>query len=270
MKNILVPIDFSENARNALAYAIELAGRFQGNILLLHAYRVPTKTGVFASFEEAVLEEIKPEMREWEDWTRERLAQGSSVTSFLVRDDVEHAVSAMAGRQAIDLIVMGTQGASGIREVFLGSNTSAVLNFAALPLLAVPEGCKNCPLKTIVFAVDDLEIASSESIQPLIKLARGLQSRILIYHLEKEEDTGVDPALESLLEGIGHSFHFEPGGGDVNERINQFVRQWNGDLLVMLRRRKGFFQRLFQGSVTTKEVFNSPVPLLVLIEKGAG
>ncbi|MFZ2899419.1 MAG: universal stress protein [Saprospiraceae bacterium] len=270
MKNILVPIDFSENARNALAYAIDLAGRFQGKIFLLHAYRVPTKTGVFASFEEQILGEIRPEMKEWEDWTRERLGEGSSVTSFLVRDDVEHAVSALAGKQAIDLIVMGTQGASGIREVFLGSNTSAVLNYAALPLLAVPEGCKNCPLKTIVFAVDDLDIVSSEALQPLIKLGRGLPARILVYHLEEEEDTGVDPALEALLEGIDHSFHFEPGGGDVNERINQFARQYKGDLLVMLRRQKGFFQRLFQGSVTTKEVFNSPVPLLVLIEKGAG
>src|SRR5690606_37930994 len=108
-------------------------------------------------------------------------------TSFLVRDDVEHAVASVAGRQAIDLIVMGTQGASGIREVFLGSNTSAVLNFAALPLLAVPEGCKNCPLKTIVFAVDDLDIPFAESLQPLIKLARGVKARILVYHLEKDE-----------------------------------------------------------------------------------
>lgn len=270
MRNILVPIDFSENARNALAYAIDLAGRFQSDIFLLHAYRVPTKTGVFASFEDQVLEEVKPEMKEWESWTRERLGEGSSVTSFLVRDDVEHAVASVAGRQAIDLIVMGTQGASGIREVFLGSNTSAVLNFAALPLLAVPEGCKNCPLKTIVFAVDDLDIPFAESLQPLIKLARGVKARILVYHLEKDEDTGVDPALEALLEGIDHSFHFEPGGGDVNERINQFVGQYKGDLLVMLRRKKGFFQRLFQGSVTAREVFNSPVPLLVLIEKGAG
>lgn len=269
MKNILVPVDFSENARNALAYAIDLAGHLQSNIFLLHAYRVPSSTGVFASFEDHVLEDIKPQMKEWEDWTRERLGKGSSVSSFLVRDAVERAVSSVAGRQAVDLIVMGTQGASGIKEVFLGSNTSAVLNYAALPLLAVPEGCKNCPVKTIVFAVDNLDIASSDALQPLVGLAKNLKARILVFHLEQEENTSVDPAIEALLEGIDHAFHFEPGGGNVNERINQFARRYKGDLVVMLRRKKGFFQRLFQGSVTTKEVFSSSVPLLVLIEKGA-
>lgn len=271
MKNLLVPVDFSENARNALAFAIEIANRFGSNVHLLHAYRVPSKAGMFISVEQHLLEEIRPDMEAWETWVRERLVHGASVSSTLLRDDIVHAIFSVSEQRAIDLIVMGTQGASGLKEVFIGSNTGAVMTQVSVPLLAIPGKFEFRPMRTIVFAVDDLDISSLQVVAPLTRLAKGFEGRVLVYHMEKEgSDAGVDPSVEIFLDGVDHSFHYEIDSKELNQSINAFVRDYKADLLCMMRRPKGYFERFFQGSETLREVFNSPVPLLVLTEKGAG
>jgi len=63
---------------------------------------------------------------------------------------------------------------------------------------------------------------------------------------------------------VEHSFHYELDRDEVNESINSFVKDSAADLLCMLRRPRGFMEEVFHVSATTKEVFDSPVPLLVL------
>jgi nucleotide-binding universal stress UspA family protein len=264
MKKILVPTDFSDNARNALAHAIEIANLFGGQIHLLHAYRMPSRAGMFKSVESYMLDEIRPQMQDWEEWTKERLTGGGEVGHTILRDDFIHAVSAVASKQAIDLIVMGTQGASGIKEVFLGSNTGMILKHCRLPLLAIPSGFAFRPIRTIVLAIDDQDISSRQVLVPLSGLAKALQSKVLVYHVEKEEDAGIDPSVSQFLEDLEFSLHYESDTSDFNKKLNAFVHDQQADLLCMVRRPKWIFERLFGGSVTLKTVFNSPVPLLVL------
>lgn len=265
MKNILVPVDFSENSRNAVSYAVEIATRFRSHIHLLHTYRVPAKTGAFISLDQYILDDVRPDMQRLEEWVGER----APVSSGILRDTLPHAVAILSAQMSTRLIVMGTQGASGLKEIFIGSNTAAVLNQSAVPMLVIPAGFEFRPIRTIVFAVDDFDISSLQVVAPLTRLAKGMQSRVLVYHLNEEgSDSGVDPSVDIFLDGVEHSFHFETeAGAGLNERINAFVRESQADLLCMVRRPRGFFERLFRGSVTRKEVFHSPVPLLVLMER---
>jgi nucleotide-binding universal stress UspA family protein len=268
MKNILVPTDFSENARNALAYAIEIANQFGGNIHLLHTYSVPSRAGRFISVEQYILDDIRPEMENWKQWVRERLKNGDAVSSSILRDNVVHAVSRLAEKEEIDLIVMGTQGASGLKEVFIGSTTAAVMQEAGIPLLAIPCNREYRPIKTIVLAMDDQEISSRQVLAPLTSLASGVNARVLVYHLaDTEEPVGIDPSVGVFLSGIEHTLHYEMNGKDLKEGITSFVRDNNADLLCLIRRPQGFFERFFRSSITRMSVFSCQEPLLILIEK---
>lgn len=267
MKNLLVPTDFSENARYALEYAVEIANRVGCHIHLLHTYKVPAKAGMFLSVDQYVLEDLRPDMEKWEGMVRERLDHGASIASSIQRDNTVHAIAQRAEKEAIDLIVMGTQGASGLKEVFLGSTTGAVLQQVSIPLLAIPGGFQFRPVKNIVLAVDDLDISSPQVLAPLTRLAKSFKARVLVYHLENEADAGIDPSVDIFLDEVDHSFHFEMKHKELNECINNFVHDQQADMLCMIKRPKGFFERFFRGSVTRKKVFNSPVPLLVLTEK---
>lgn len=268
MKKLLVPTDFSENARNALAYAIEIANLFGSHIHLLHTYKLPRKAGMFISVDRYVLEEIRPDMKLWEDWAEKKLRNGASVSSSIIRDHTVRTIAHTAEEEEIDLIVMGTQGASGLKEVFMGSTTGAVLQQVSIPLLAIPSDFGFQPIRTIVLAVDDLDISSHQVVAPLTRLARSFEARVMVYHLEKElEDTGVDPSVDIFLDGVDHSFHFELERKELNRSINGFVEENKADLLCLIRRPRGFIEGFFRTSVTRKKVFSSPVPLLVLLEK---
>ncbi|MBK7409894.1 MAG: universal stress protein [Saprospirales bacterium] len=268
MKNLLVPVDFSENARNALAYAVEIANLFGSHIHLLHTYKVPGKAGMFISVEQYVLEDIRPDMEKWENWARENLRHGATISSAILRDNTVHAIVQLTGQENVDLIVMGTQGASGLKEVFLGSTTGAVLQQTSVSLLAIPVGFTFRPVHTVVLAVDDLDVSSHQVVAPLTRLAKRFKARVLVYHLEtKPEDAGIDPSVDIFLDGVDHSFHYELKRGELNEEINAFVHDHEADMLCLIRRPRGFFERFFRSSVTQKKVFQSPVPLLVLMER---
>ncbi len=75
---------------------------------------------------------------------------------------------------------------------------------------------------------------------------------------------GYDPGIDISLEEVPHTFHKFSGSNEVNEIVNLFVSEENADMICMIRRGRGFWENLFHKSVTRKEIFNSPVPLLVL------
>lgn len=144
---------------------------------------------------------------------------------------------------------MGQQGGGGDQEVL------QVL--AAFPFR---------PLENIVLALDDQPLPSRDVFAPLQQLAAEYKAKINIFHHRTEEgEAGVDRTVERYLGGLDVSFHEVAGGTNVHGRINIFVKETGADLLCMVRRKRGFFEGIFKGSATLKQVYNSPVPLLVLI-----
>lgn len=290
MKNILIPTDFSSNAAKAVEYALPLANRLGARITLLHTYTVPSRTGMFISVEPYIVEDAERSAREITNWLQPRLQNGASVEVQIVRGETASTIAALAEEGEIDLILMGTQGASGLAEVFLGSVTQAVLRRTKKPVLAVPAGLpfEEQP-QAFVLAVDDEELDGSGFddfeagddmggglnaddtagvLRPLVDLAKVFDASVRVFHLEqKQGDAGIDPALDRLLSAVKHSFHYELEATeniDIKERIDQFVRESGASLLCMIRRERGFLERLLEGSHTTREVFSSPTPLLIL------
>ncbi len=265
MKNILVPTDFSDNAFNALSFAIAIANRSGSHITLLYAYQVYRPTGALVSVERYIREDADSDMDQLLDKARAQLMNGATIEGVAIKGKTIESLAKKADHGGFDLIVMGTQGATGLKGVFMGSTTNGVIRSAKTPVLAIPSGCKFMAFRHIALAMDSRELGKDISLQPLIDLVKAYETKLSIYHkTEGEDDQGVDPALAYWLDGVEYAHHFDFSDDNINESIGSFLEDYDVDLLCMIHHKRGFLEGLFHQSVTRKEAFTTDLPLLVL------
>lgn len=265
MKKILVPTDFSKNAYNALNFAIAFANEFGSEIALIHTFKLYSSTGMFISVESYMEEDARKDLAEMIRETVPQLKQGASIKHKLYRGDAAPVIASVADKEGYDLIIMGTQGASGLKEIFTGSTTNGVIKASKTPLLMIPEGFEYRPLKKAVFAIDQDEISDAAVVKPLLKIARTFQSKIHVFHQDTgERDAGIKARIKEFLDPAEATYHFSLDEEHITDSIDNFVADTEADLLCMIRRKRSFLENIFHQSVTTEEAFHSQVPLLVL------
>jgi nucleotide-binding universal stress UspA family protein len=267
MKKILIPVDFSRNSQNAVEYAIQLfrASREEVQFTFLNAYKVYSSTGMFISVEKYMQEDAEEEMRLLMSHLQKDLPDHIRLEAKCVRGDVIPTICHIADEQDYDLILMGTKGASGLKEVFLGSVASGVIKQAETPVLVVPGEERFQAPERILFAIDGRGLSGAHVTKALAQIARAHSAEVFILHIaEPDEAPGkVDPVNDLFLDDISYTFVQFPGE-DVNAAINACVHTENAQMLCMVRRKRSFLEKIFHTSTTAKEVFNSPVPFLVL------
>jgi nucleotide-binding universal stress UspA family protein len=140
-KRILCPVDFSETARAAMETAIELAGKFDGELLLVHAYPIPGYTFPDGSAVASarMLQELADEAaRHLAEWGE--LASKAGAKKVLVETavgDPAGEIVRLAQERKVDLVVMGTHGRTGIEHALMGSIAERVVRRAKCPVLTV-------------------------------------------------------------------------------------------------------------------------------------
>ena len=141
MKKILVPTDFSPIALNALHLAVELAIQNDGEIILLHAIQLPVMYDSMLmpalNFEEEYFQELRKSVDSSMKKLKTEIDQEVKVTSHIAYGLPQLAILECAANTKADLIIMGTTGASGIKEFFVGSNTEKIVRTAQIPVIAV-------------------------------------------------------------------------------------------------------------------------------------
>jgi universal stress protein A len=146
IRSILVPVDFSENSRRALDYASSLASRYGAAIDVIHVYSVPEflppdTLGVtgYPTSELVALVQGNAET-ELTKLTEEAARNGISIRRTRAEPGIPAQVILDAIKQdGYDLVVMGTQGRSGLAHVLLGSVAERVVRHADCPVLTVRE-----------------------------------------------------------------------------------------------------------------------------------
>lgn len=268
MKTILVPTDFSAHADQALDYAVEIANAFSSEIILMHTFELYSTTGMFVSVESYLEDDAHKDLAKAIHRVRPKLKSGRGIRHKLYRGDAAPAIAQIAEKEKADLIIMGTQGASGLAEVFTGSTANGVIKSSRVPVLVIPEG-GSFPLPSkIVFAIDHNDITSADVLSPLLRLAKRLEARVEVFHQDTgESDTKFTASLKRYLDPIEASYHFRLDEKAINDSINDFVEEVGADLLCMIRRKRSFIERIFHQSVTTNEIFQARIPMLVLHDK---
>jgi universal stress protein A len=145
IRTILVPLDFSDNARAVLEWAAHLAKEHASKVVLFHAYHLPVE---FQQLEGAYLPpdfwaNVKAEAQQSLSRYEAELRDGGLSAESVVREGyAATAIVDEAAEQGVDLIVIGTHGLSGIKHMLLGSIAERVVQKAPCPVLTV-KPCSN-------------------------------------------------------------------------------------------------------------------------------
>lgn len=281
MKTILFPTDFSDHATNAFEFAVKVAESLDATLLVLHTYRTPLDYHIPSYMVEKMAEdEHKTIMRILEKTISNFYKQNPEAkTKFemkplAVQGFTSEVILESAKAHDVDLIVMGTKGATGLEKIFLGSMTARVIEEAECPVLAIPLGAKYGGFKQLIYA-SDFSPHDFESIQQLQDFANRFDSKIHCIHVSDDENYFIDDVSFDLMRD--NYFREHPNaeekvdfhvllGTSLEDGLSDAITTYNASLIAMTTRKESFFERLFSGSDTKNMAYESKIPILAFHE----
>lgn len=275
MKKILLPTDFSENAYNAIKYAIQLFEKEDCEFFLLNTYTPvlydnaylvysatqPTLTEIYHNKSmqglERVLRRIKRNFKNDRHTFRK-------ISSFnLLSDEIKELVS----KKEIDLVVMGTKGATGAEEILFGTHTVHAIKKTRCPLLAIPAYFEYKPPKQILFPTD-YEAEIPKVLKVLREIVELHSSTVHILHVYfgvnlTPEQTKRKRALGRVFKNNGHHF-YSITEKSVTRAIYDFQEENEVDMLALVNNKRSFFENLLFRPLVNELGFNVKLPFLVM------
>lgn len=278
MKRILLPTDFSENAWNALFTSLKLFNDFECTFYLLHTYepRLQNISGFKSSVRagetySSLSEHSKKELEKIVAYLdTNQTNQKHEFKAISINGDLVTTIKALIPKHDIATIVMGTKGATGAKEIFMGSNTVKVLkNIKNCVTIAVPTPFEFKSLKSLVFPTEYGHFFSKSILQPMLELVQAWKSEIKIFHVAQEfKLTDLQRSnkeiLKKRLEGYSYFFYKVTIKSTVSKAIRDFSEEQGTDLIVLTNYSHTFLERLTQEPVVKKVGFKTNVPLMVL------
>lgn len=279
-QRIVLPTDFSENAWHAMKYALTIFRDVPCDFFIVNAFQVgssglSTKMGMANDTRlfQLMKEESERELKRVMERIHGRGTNNKhSFKTLSVADTLVNAIGKTVYNQGVDYIVMGTKGASGVREVFMGSNTYKIIKeIDFCPVLAIPDDYEIQPsINTILLATGYEHSFETYELKPVLKLAKHFGSNIKIVHVGPEEALNErqlesKTALEGLLKVADYQFLDAAENISVNATLQQLIEEDNSiQLIVMINHDHTFFERLTREPVIKKIAFNTKVPFLVI------
>ena len=270
---ILVPTDFSKLSKVAVLYAANMAKRLGAEIILLHIVYIDASPRAQVAMKEkqildAMADNAMQDFVQLSNEIKKQVGSEVKVTPQIVKGHpVKDVVGNFARHNDIDLIIMGTKGASGIKKVLMGSNAAAVISNSTLPVITIPEHSRFKPIKHIICATD-LQSIENE-IKALIPLAQLFESTVHILHVispnskKKIDKAQIKKDIISKYK-YPHIFVQVSISEDITEGIGEYIVQTKADMIAMFTHKLTFFEKLFGTSVTRKVAFHTWIPLLAI------
>lgn len=264
IKHILVPTDFSANATSALDYALSLAESFGADLTLLKARESRTRADMLIDMDKILERDDKTAMEGLLKGLRDRVGSETKLRTETLPGRASELIAAVARREHVDLIVMGTQGSSALANVYLGSTAAKVIRETAIPVIVVPSGTGSVRLDSIGLAIEDEKILDNVDLTVVQALVGKGEAEIVALHVGGETVLHHKAAIEKRFEGASVRMLSAEHDGNFERSLNALVVQSGIGLLCMARGQHTFFGDLLGKSATLQEVFSCPVPLLAL------
>lgn len=274
--HILIPTDFSDNAWSAARYALKLYAHEPCTFYFSFAWTFlnsGSRTHISPRYLDPLIAQSKNQLAE----VKER-AQNESTNpdhqfeTFYNVGSLEDTIELAIKKHNINLVVMGTKGATGAKKFILGSNTVSVIKKVKLcPLMLVPRKCQFVQPDQIAFPTD-FNRFFGEDLQPITQLAALYNSTINILHIKgKDELTEKQhenfESLKAHLQDYPHNFHWMPNQGTKADAIANFIKENDVKILTMINYEHSFIENITKEPIIKKLGFKTKIPFLVIPRK---
>jgi len=271
MKKILVPTDFSDHAEYALKVAAQIARKNNGEIFLFHMLELPSQES------DAINEGSDiPEIMFFMQKARERFAdlvaspylEGIKITEAIQFEKAFDGIINNSKKHEIDLIVMGSHGASGFHEMFIGSNTEKVVRTSDVPVLVIKKEQAEFNPEKFVFASDFSE-EIKKPFAKVVEFANSFNTQLHLVYINTPNNFKSTHAAEKIIHDFvsqftlvnGHTTHVY---SDVNieKGVLHFANSVNADLIGMCTHGRQGLAHFFNGSVSEDLVNHAVRPVV--------
>ncbi|MCW8310016.1 universal stress protein [Sphingobacterium sp. InxBP1] len=273
MSKLLIPVDFSENARVAAAYAAQIAQETDDEITLLHSFT--SHVNKFANAKHLVdptEEEAHAKMR---DLVAELLQKYPSIkiSTLFANGILSESLEKQEIKDTFKTVIMGTKGATGLESVLIGSNTYDVIKESKIPVLAVPKNAVKLR-KDNVALLTNFKPGELEVLKQAIPLY-GKDFHLQLIHINKNEldinilDKKLKNWIEQIIEETGiedisyivkSPSYFAGSRENIANGIHTIIRDENIDVILITKSRKSFFQNIFTENIVKHMAFEIEVP----------
>jgi nucleotide-binding universal stress UspA family protein len=271
LKKILVPTDFSETSIRAMNYAASLASNLHAEIILFHSVVAPVIAGgdmVFTADVSAIRNDAQEQLEKMKEELMSKYLKLNVSVSISVGVPAQDIVQ-KCNNDAIDMVIMGSNGTSGFVEVVFGSVTRSVIGNCPCPVLTVPVNAPDTYPSKVAFATnfDDHEL---QSLFLLTEMLKPFKTEINLIHVGPTADMKSQDELLAYFRGqVRANINYENiryhllNGNDVEDTIEKFIVGSKIDWLAIAKRKRNFFDLITSKSLTNKLHHHSYIPLLV-------
>jgi len=275
MDNILCPIDFSNYSLNALEYAANLIKVRKGNLILIHIF---SEKEFLLAIKEEKTKHTFSNLRDYAQHKLSILAEQTEKAYQVNCDyiisvgDVNEVLKKYAAENDIDFIVMGTLGNGYNEQTVVGSRTIRTVESSDIPVISIPIQAQFNGLHSVVYAAD-YSAHDRITLQRLVSFVYYFKSRINVVHVSHTKNVDTIEDYEKFKEELSTflayekiSYHLKEFKDDISHGIEEFVNEQSSEMLVLLRRKKNFFENLMTSSISKEITYLSTHPLFIFQE----
>ncbi|TCP25216.1 nucleotide-binding universal stress UspA family protein [Tenacibaculum skagerrakense] len=275
MKKIIVPVDFTLHSENALRTASFFAKKYKAEILVVHMLEIntPVISSSPSYVHEQTVFELKLTEKKFGEYLDKPYLKDVKVTPIIKHYKSFSDLHRTAEEEKADLIILSSHGATGIKEMFFGSNAEVVVRNSTVPVLVI----KGLPIdeafKKAVFACD----FSNDFIEPFKKAREILaffecDEMHLLYvntpgakfRTTKDKKERIDTFLKKLGTTSKEVNIAEVADFSIEEGILEFAKTNESDLIIMPTHGKHGIEHFFEGSIAEDVVNHAVLPVLTV------
>ncbi|WP_400075583.1 universal stress protein [Winogradskyella sp. R77965] len=261
MKTILVPVGSSKNAKSHLQYAVDFAKAFNAKLYVVQIYNVYTKAGTMIKIDPII---EKESMNFLDGHVASIDTKGVEVITKTFKGKLINTLEKVCYALEVDLIILEPRTNSIKDEVYLGKTSGKIVKQTQIPALIVPEGYVYKPIEKILLAIKSAIVKKEGVLYPLSSIKNKFKAAVNLllvrtaYHVE--EDFVLNDELKAIVSET--TIAERP---TTFQAVLEHYKSNNPDLLCVVRRKRGFFKKLWENNVILKKDFHSnKIPVLIL------
>ncbi len=260
MKNILVPVGSSKNAVSHLQYAVNFAKAFNATLYLVQVYNVYTKAGTMIKIDHI----LEREGYEFLNGLVKAVdTKDVNIQTRVLKGKLIDTLELASEKGEIDLIIVEPRTTSEKEDVFLGKTTGKIVKQTQIPTLIVPEGYAYKPFTRVLMALKSAIIKKNEALEPLLAIKSQFKAILNLLLVKtpyyNEGDFEIIEAMQQQLTNITKSEN-----ATTYQGVLEHFKSNDPDLLCVVRRKRGFFVKLWEKNTILRRDFSSSIPVLVL------
>jgi nucleotide-binding universal stress UspA family protein len=261
MKTVIIPVDFSETSLNAVRYGANmLTGKPGTNVILYNMFEKDSDSATAGPYLESLRAELLQDGVEKVECVKE------------MGDNLIDCLGRLAYQKAATLILMGISEKEEWKQLLLGSNTIKMAEQNICPVMIIPPASKYAGIKNIALTSDFKNVDATTPVLAIKTVLEIFNSSLHIINVDNEHYVSLTEEylterakMQKMFAEFNPEFYFI-GMNDFFEAVEQFAKDRNIDLIVIIPKNHSFVNSLFSSHHTKKLAFHSPVPLLAAHE----